>query len=85
MVKQRYELLDTLRGFSLVNMVLYHFIWDLIYIFSVIDNALPNLFYIWQQFICSSFIFISDTAFSFHFPSKYPPPGASDGVLDFSR
>lgn len=64
MVKQRYELLDTLRGFSLVNMVLYHFIWDLIYIFSVIDNALPNLFYIWQQFICSSFIFISGFCWS---------------------
>ena len=59
MVKQRYELLDTLRGFSLVNMIFYHFIWDLIYIFSVIDNVWPNLFYIWQQFICSSFIFIS--------------------------
>ena len=35
MVKQRYELLDTLRGFSLVNMIFYHFIWDLIYIFPL--------------------------------------------------
>lgn len=59
MYKKRYELLDTLRGFSLLNMIGYHFIWDLIYIFSVIDNTMPNLFYIWQQFICISFIFIS--------------------------
>lgn len=58
-MKRRYELLDTLRGFSLINMICYHFIWDLIYIFSFINNIMPNLFYIWQQFICISFIFIS--------------------------
>lgn len=64
MIKQRYELLDTLRGFSLINMIIYHSIWDLIYIFSIINNNLPNLFYIWQQCICSSFIFISGFCWS---------------------
>ncbi|MBO6265369.1 MAG: DUF1624 domain-containing protein [Acidaminococcaceae bacterium] len=30
----RYQLLDTLRGFSLVSMILFHACWDLVYLFG---------------------------------------------------
>ena len=47
MYKKRYELLDTLRGFSLLNMIGYHFIWDLIYIFSVLYLATIYLHFLY--------------------------------------
>ena len=30
----RYRLLDTLRGFSLVSMILYHICWDLVHMYG---------------------------------------------------
>ena len=58
--KKRLHLIDEYRGFILLNMIVYHAIWDLVYIFDCdwqwykSDTA----FY-WQQWICWSFIFIS--------------------------
>lgn len=60
MEKVRLHLLDEYRGFVLVNMIIYHAIWDLVYIFGCdwkwykTDGA----FY-WQQWICWSFILVS--------------------------
>lgn len=56
----RYQLLDTLRGFSLVSMVLFHACWDMVYLFGY-DwpwyKGTPG--YLWQQSICWMFILIS--------------------------
>ena len=56
----RYPLLDTLRGFSILSMVLYHFCWDLVNLKGRIlpwYSSTPG--YLWQQSICWAFIFIS--------------------------
>lgn len=69
MEKIRYHLLDGWRGFLLLNMIAYHAIWDLVYLY---DKNIP--WYndkpgdIWQRFICMSFILLS--GFCFHFGKK---------------
>lgn len=54
---RRYGLLDFLRGVSLVNMIVYHLLYDLVYLFGV---PMPWYHgrgaYWWQQLICGSFI-----------------------------
>ncbi|WP_298565950.1 heparan-alpha-glucosaminide N-acetyltransferase domain-containing protein [uncultured Phascolarctobacterium sp.] len=58
--KTRYALLDSLRGLLLLEMIVYHYLWDLVYLF---EQELPwfhdDLFYWWQQSICWRFIFLS--------------------------
>ena len=60
----RYQLLDTLRGFSLVSMILFHACWDLVYLFGY-DwpwyKGTPG--YLWQQSICWTFILLSGYCF----------------------
>lgn len=61
----RYSVLDILRGISIISMVLYHTMWDIVYIFN--KNILwfkGDLGYIWQQSICITFIFLSGFCFS---------------------
>ena len=58
--KYRYYLLDSFRGFSLINMILYHAIWDMVYIFGCDILWFGGKgAYFWQQAICCSFILIS--------------------------
>ena len=56
----RYRLIDALRGFSLVSMILFHACWDLVYLYGA-DwpwyKGTPG--YLWQQSICWAFILIS--------------------------
>ena len=53
--RRRYQTLDTLRGVTIVSMILYHACWDLVWIFGAdwpwyrSDGA-----YLWQQSICWS-------------------------------
>lgn len=60
MERKRYYILDTIRGFTLLNMIAYHAIWDLVNIFDLnwqwyhSEGA-----HIWQQFICCTFIMLS--------------------------
>ena len=57
---QRYKAIDSLRGFILLNMILYHGLWDVMYMFGVkldIYTGLPGN--IWQKLICSGFILLS--------------------------
>ncbi|MDL2253342.1 DUF1624 domain-containing protein [Ruminococcaceae bacterium OttesenSCG-928-I18] len=58
--KARVRVLDTLRGFSILSMVLYHGMFDLVYMFGV-DlpwyRGWPG--YLWQQSICWVFILVS--------------------------
>ncbi len=56
----RYAVLDCIRGIALINMILYHAAWDLVYLFGFdwkwyySEGA-----YLWQQGICCTFIFLS--------------------------
>lgn len=58
--RARYELLDAIRGLSIISMVFYHFVWDLVYILHVdLPWYQTNASYIWQQSICWTFILLS--------------------------
>jgi uncharacterized membrane protein len=56
----RYRLLDTLRGFSLASMILYHTCWDLVNMYGFNwPWFIKSQGYLWQQSICWLFIFVS--------------------------
>ncbi|MDO4174930.1 MAG: heparan-alpha-glucosaminide N-acetyltransferase domain-containing protein [Eubacteriales bacterium] len=60
MHSKRYAVLDGIRGFTLINMILYHAIWDLIHLFGFPFRWYDaDAAYIWQQFICWTFILLS--------------------------
>lgn len=67
-MKERYNFLDLLRGLAVINMVIYHFVWDLVYFGFNIPWYNSQVGFIWQQYISWSFIFIS--GFSFHLGSE---------------
>ena len=63
--KQRLHLLDALRGWTLINMILYHGLWDLVNIAGVPMawySGKPG--YLWQQSICWTFILLSGYCWS---------------------
>lgn len=65
-MKQRLHLLDALRGFLMINMIAYHGMWNLVNLFGVKAGwyaGTPK--YLWQQFICWSFITLSGFCWSF--------------------
>lgn len=64
-MKQRYHILDEIRGITLCSMILYHMVWDLVYMFGT-DWAWyrTDFAYVWQQSICWSFILLSGFCFS---------------------
>jgi len=67
MIRQnRLNRVDELRGFTLISMILYHFMWDLknIAMFNM-DWYTGPFGYVWQKSICITFIFISGFCFSF--------------------
>ena len=69
MNKQRYYVLDCLRGFALINMIFYHAIWDIVYVFDVPWKWYQSQgAYIWQQCICWTFILLSGFCFAFGKP-----------------
>lgn len=60
MQKKRLCLIDEYRGFVVLDMVAYHAIWDLVYMFGVdIQWYKSDAGHIWQQWICWSFILVS--------------------------
>ena len=64
--RQRLHLLDALRGFLMINMIAYHGLWDLVYLFGVqADWYKGPGAYLWQQFICWTFILLSGFCCSF--------------------
>jgi len=65
-MKKRLHLLDAFRGFLMLNMIAYHGMWNLVYLFGVKAGwyaGTPK--YLWQQFICWSFITLSGFCWSF--------------------
>jgi len=58
--RPRYELLDTLRGLTILSMVMYHGTWDLVYLFDMKWDWYDGTgAYVWQQSICWTFILLS--------------------------
>lgn len=62
----RHYAIDSFRGMTVISMVLYHMVWDIVYLFGV-DWAWyrTTAAYVWQQSICWSFILLSGFCFSF--------------------
>ncbi len=59
-IKSRYNLIDILRGTSVICMIIYHTMWDLVYLFDVeIPLFRSNAMHIFQQYILWSFVIIS--------------------------
>ena len=68
----RFPVLDIIRGFALVNMIFYHLLYNIVYIFDRNINwfvipqtstAYNQQVYLWQQLICCTFIVISGLSF----------------------
>lgn len=56
----RYRLLDELRGLDLISMMLYHGMWDAVFLFGVVQKwytGRPG--FVWQQSICWVFLLLS--------------------------
>lgn len=67
---RRYAVLDELRGFALISMVLYHAVWDLVYLFGFDWGWYRTpAAYLWQQSICWTFILLSGFCFPLGRPS----------------
>lgn len=57
---RRYELLDCIRGVTLLSMIFYHGAWDLVNLYDIRWNWYYGAgAYIWQQSICWTFILLS--------------------------
>lgn len=60
MKKERYFLLDALRGITLISMIAYHGMFDLVELYGVhVDWFWKTPGYVWQQSICWTFILLS--------------------------
>lgn len=63
---KRYYVIDYLRAFVIINMIIYHLLWDMVYLCGhniMWFNDIAGV--IWQRFICISFIMISGFCWSF--------------------
>ena len=65
-ISKRYGLIDTLRGFALVNMVLFHLCYDIFVVYGrdVQWWTYPGVV-VWERFICVSFILLSGVSLHF--------------------
>lgn len=64
--KDYFYLINGIRGFALINMLLFHFYYDIFMIFGVDTGWYKRPWvHVWQQFICISFLFL--TGISWHF------------------
>ena len=49
----RYRLLDELRGLNLISMMLYHGMWDVVFLFGITQKwYIGRPGFLWQQSIC---------------------------------
>ena len=66
---RRFDTLDTIRGITLISMILYHASWDLVYLYGVDWPFYHSAgAYWWQQSICWTFILLS--GYCFHLGSS---------------
>ena len=60
MSRQRYAILDLLRGLLFINMVAYHGLYDWVYLFDLPCPFLESTgAWLWQQSSCSGFILLA--------------------------
>ena len=64
--KKRYKLIDTLRGLSVISMILFHTCWIMSYFGLVIsqETMFGTWFTVWERSICFGFILIAGYSFS---------------------
>ena len=79
---QRFWQIDALRGLALLNMLVYHAMYDWVYIFGHASSwydIWSTHCHVWQQYICWSFILLSGYSFTLRERTwrPYPPPGTS--------
>lgn len=69
-MKQRHFWIDNVRAIAMISMILYHAVWDLVYLYGMDwDWYRSDLAFLWQQSICWTFILLSGFCWSF---SKNP-------------
>ena len=69
-MKQRYFWIDNIRAIAMISMIIFHGVWDLVYLFGMDwDWYRSDLAFVWQQSICWTFILLSGFCWSF---SKNP-------------
>lgn len=69
-MKRRYFWIDNIRAIAMISMIIYHAVWDLVYLYDMDWNWYrSDLAHLWQQSICWTFILISGFCWSF---SKNP-------------
>lgn len=69
-MKQRYYWIDNIRAIAMISMIIYHAVWDLVYLYGMDWNWYrSDLAHLWQQSICWTFILLSGFCWSF---SKNP-------------
>lgn len=57
---KRYHRIDEIRGFILLNMIIFHTFWDLVYMYGAkADWYRGTIGILWQRCICFGFIFLS--------------------------
>ena len=67
---RRCHLIDALRGLALINMLVYHFLYDVMVVYGRDPRwYLRPAVHVWQQTICWTFILIA--GFSFHWGRKH--------------
>lgn len=64
--QRRYSLIDAIRAVAVINMILYHLCYDILYFFT--DRMTTNAtdpFPVWERMICVTFIVISGVSINF--------------------
>lgn len=70
MTGKRYLWIDNIRAVAMISMIVYHAVWDLVYLYGMDWGWYrSNLAFVWQQSICWTFIMLSGFCWSF---SKNP-------------
>lgn len=64
-VKKRYDLIDSIRGFAIINMIAFHALYDIFQIYGDGTSFSGAAVVVWERFICVSFIIISGASFNF--------------------
>lgn len=66
-MKQRYFWIDNIRAIAMISMIIFHGVWDLVYLYGIDWNWYrSNLAFLWQQSICWTFILLSGFCWSFN-------------------
>ena len=65
-MKQRYFWIDNIRAIAMVSMIVFHAVWDLVYLYGMDWEWYgSDLAFLWQQSICWTFILLSGFCWSF--------------------